>query len=346
MPQLAVRTRSGRVESLHDGYICVADSDKNILYSVGNPEAACFLRSSGKPFYAVALVESGAMSKFNITLKELAITCSSHEGRASQRRIILSILNKIGLSERDLDCGHVYPENQKVHDALVMLCKRPTPIFSNCSGKHAGFLTLCKYYKYPVKGYTNPDHPVNQLILKTMAELLECDVSEIITGADGCGLPTYMLTLHQIAWLYARLAHGYGSGCKYDHCLGVIKDAITQNPGVFRGNGTFCTELIKHTDGRVIGKLGTEGIYCMAIPEKKLGVCIKMSDGHPWSGYAVAVKVLEELDVLDARTVKKLDKWALPPIQSDKGEDVGYIHPVFSLLENKTGDYEPGSLYP
>jgi L-asparaginase II len=143
MPQLAVRTRSGRVESLHDGYVCVADSDKNILYSIGNPNASCFLRSTGKPFYAAALVDSGAMSKFNITLKELAITCSSHEGRAFQRRIILSILKKIGLSERYLDCGNVYPENQQVHDALVMLCKRPTPIFSNCSGKHAGFPPTC-----------------------------------------------------------------------------------------------------------------------------------------------------------------------------------------------------------
>ena len=345
MPQLAVRTRSGRVESLHDGFICVADSDKNIIYSMGDPNAACYLRSAGKPIYAAALVDSGALQKFNITPKELAIICSSHEGRASHRRIILSILKKIGLSEKYLDCGHVYPENRKVHDALVMLCKRPTPIFSNCSGKHAGILALCQYYKYTVKGYIKPEHPVNQLILKTMAELLECDMSQVIIGADGCSLPTYMLALNQIAWLYARLAHGYGSGHRYDHCFGVIKDAIIQNPGVLRGNGTFCTELLKHTNGKAIGKIGAEGLYCIAIPEKKMGVCIKMSDGHPWASYAVVVRVLEELGVLDVKTVKKLDKWALPPIQNDKGEDVGYIHPVFSLLENKAGRYEPGSRF-
>jgi L-asparaginase II len=154
-----------------------------------------------------------------------------------------------------------------------------------------------------------------------------------------------MLTLSQTAWLYARLAHGQGSG-KYGHCFSVIKDAIIQNPDVFRGKGTFCTDLIRHTNGKAIGKIGAEGLYCIAIPEKKLGVCIKMSDGHPWSSYAVAVRVLEDLEVLDARTVKKLEKWALPVIQSDKGEDVGYIHPVFSLTEGKTGKYEPGSLYP
>lgn len=103
MPQLAVRTRSGRVESLHDGYICVADSDRNIIYSIGNPNAACFLRSTGKPIYAAAFVDSGIMKKYDITSKELAIICSSHEGRASQRRIVLSLLKKVGLSEKDLD---------------------------------------------------------------------------------------------------------------------------------------------------------------------------------------------------------------------------------------------------
>lgn len=346
MPQLAVRTRSGRVESLHDGFICVTDSNKNLIYSIGNPNAACYLRSSGKPIYATAFVNSGAMAKFNITTKELAIMCSSHQGSAFHRRIILSILKKIGLTEKDLDCGHVYPEDQKVHDALVMLCKRPTPIFSNCSGKHAGILALCQYYKYPVKGYVKLEHPVNQLILKTMAELLECDIEQVITGIDGCSLPTYMLTLNQIAWLYARLAHGYGSGYKYDNCFGIIKEAIIENPRVLRGNGTFCTELLKYSHGRAIGKIGAEGLYCIAIPEKKMGVCIKMADGHPWAGYAVAVRVLEELEILDTVTVKKLEKWALPPIQNDKGEDVGYIHPTFSLLNNKTGHYEPGDIYP
>lgn len=139
MPQLAVRTRSGRVESLHDGYICVTDSDNNVIYSIGDPNAGVFLRSSGKPIYAVAYVNSGLIERYNISLKELAIMCSSHQGQAFHRKIILSILKKIGLTEKDLDCGHKYPESQKVHDALVMLCKRPDPIFSNCSGKHAGF---------------------------------------------------------------------------------------------------------------------------------------------------------------------------------------------------------------
>jgi len=346
MPQLAVRTRSGRVESLHDGFICVTDSDNNIIYSIGDPDARIFLRSSGKPIYAVAYVNSGLIEKYNISLKELAIMCSSHEGQAFHRRIILSILKKIGLSEKDLDCGHKYPENQKVHDTLVMLCKRPDPIFSNCSGKHAAFLALCRFYNYPVINYTNPDHPVHNLIRKTMAELLECDENEVIAGKDGCSLPTYFLTLQQAAWLYARLGLGYEGKRKYKDCFGLIKKAMTEYPHVIRGNNTFCTDLINYSNGRVIGKIGAEGIYCMSIPEKRLGVCIKISDGHPWSSYPVAVKVLEELEVLDAATVRKLEKWSLPAVKDDKGNTLGYIHPTFSLTENKCRSYKPGDIYP
>jgi len=346
MPQLAVRTRSGRVESLHDGYICVVDSDNNIIYSIGDPDAGIFLRSSGKPIYAVAYVNSGLIEKYNITLKELAIMCSSHEGQAFHRRIILSILKKIDLSEKDLDCGHKYPESQKVHDALVMLCKRPDPIFSNCSGKHAAFLALCRFYNYPVKNYTDPNHPVHNLIRKTMAELLECDEKEVITGKDGCSLPSYFVTIQQAAWLYARLALGYEGRGKYRDCFGLIQKAMTEYPKVIRGSNTFCTDLINYSNGRVIGKIGAEGIYCMAIPEKRLGVCIKISDGHPWSSYPVAVKVLEELEVLDAATVRKLEKWALPAVKDDKGNTVGYIHPTFSLTENKCSSYKPGDIYP
>ncbi|NLU52565.1 MAG: asparaginase [Clostridiaceae bacterium] len=346
MPQLVVRTRSGRVESIHHGYICVTDSDGKIKYSIGNPNARIFIRSSGKPIYANAFVMSGAMEKFNISLKELAILCASHGGQAFHRRIIRGILKKAGLTEKDLDCGHKYPENQKVHDALIKKGKRPDPIFSNCSGKHAGLLVLCKYYGFPVKGYTDPQHPIHQVIRTTIAEILECSTNDLITGVDGCTLPTYSFSLHQASYLYALLAHGDTHKGKYAHSFGLIQKAMIENPRVIKGDDSFCTSLIKVTKGRAIGKIGAEGIYCMAVPEKRLGVCIKLMDGHPWASYPVAVRVLEELEILDDADIKELDKWALPKVKDDKGRDVGYLHPVFSIINNETGHYEPGDIYP
>lgn len=97
---------------------------------------------------------------------------------------------------------------------------------------------------------------------------------------------------------------------------------------------------------RSSGKIGAEGIYCISVPEKELGICIKMFDGHPWSSYPVAVRILEELEILDAKTVKKLERWALPEIKDDKGNIVGYIHPVFNLTDRAEARYEPGDIYP
>lgn len=345
MMQLAVRTRSGRVESIHSGYICITDANNKLVHSIGNHEASIFLRSSGKPFYAIALAQSGALEKYNISQKEFAIACSSHNAQAFHRRLILSILKKLGLNKRALDCGSTLPESQEVSDALIMLGKKPEPIFNNCSGKHVALLALCRYYNYDIQDYTNEDHPVNQRIKKLMAELLVVDETEIITGRDGCTLPTYLLTIRQAAWLYARLARGDSSGDRFGEEFGLIQQAMIQYPRVIRGDDTFCTDLISLSKGRALGKIGAEGIYCIAIPEKQLGVCIKIFDGHPWSSYPVAVRILEDLEILDSTTVKKLDKWALPQIKDDKGEIVGYIHPSFSLTEGISRKYELGDVY-
>lgn len=346
MPQLVVRTRSGRVESIHHGYICITDSDGKIVYSIGNPQARIFLRSSGKPIIANALVNSGAIEKFNLSLKELAVIVSSHDGTAYHRRIVKSILNKIGVSEKYLECGRKYPESPKVKKALMMLNIRPGPIFSNCSGKHAGVLALCKYYGYPVEGYTNPAHPVQQLIRSTIADILNLGTENIIVGMDGCTMPTYNLSLYQVSYLYSLLAHGKQHKGKYSDSFEIIKNAMTRYPKAVKGKGTFCTDLIYYSEGRAVGKIGAKGIYCIAIPERKLGVCIKMFDGHPRTSYPVVVRVLEELGILDAETVRKLDQWTFPKVRNDKGDTVGYLHTSFSLLNNETGSFELGDNYP
>jgi L-asparaginase II len=304
------------------------------------------MRSSIKPLLAVAFVRSGAMEKYNISLKELSIVCSSHAGQAFHRRIVRSILKKVGLSERDLDCGHKYPENENAKNAIIKLGKRPDPIFSCCSGKHASMLALCRYYDFPTDGYIKPDHPVQQLMRNTMAEILECEFSDIIIGMDGCSIPTYLLTMHQAAYAYSLLAHGYEGKTKLKDYFGLIQKAMVTYPRNINGDDTFCTDITHHTKGRVIGKLGAEGVYMLAVPEKRIGISIKMSDGHPWSSYPVAVRILEELEMLDEKTVKKLDKWALPQVLNDKGDVVGYLHPTFSILTKEVTNFKPGDLYP
>lgn len=329
MEPLIALIRMNRIESMHTGYICVADSPDKTILAMGDPNTKLYLRSSGKPFIAVALVNSGALEAFQISLSELAVICSSHAGEDYHLETIRSILKKADIDESLLDCGAAYPINQNMKDLLIQKGECPSPIHNCCSGKHAGLLLLCRYYGFPPENYREPEHPLQQLILQTFAELLECEKGDIPLGIDGCGLPTCHISLHQVAWLYSLLAKGLNDSGRYNKCFGLIQKAMTTYPQMLSGYNEFCTELGIASEGRIIGKVGSEGLYCLAVPEKKLGVCIKITDGNERGVYPVVIHLLKELGLLNPSTVEKLEQWAYPPIKNHRGTVTGHILPVF-----------------
>jgi L-asparaginase II len=100
------------------------------------------------------------------------------------------------------------------------------------------------------------------------------------------------------------------------------------------GNREFCTELIECSQGRVIGKVGSDGIYCAAVPEKSLGICIKISDGSERAVYPVITRLLYRLGVLGDSDMERLCRWTAPAIRDHRGQVIGYVLPVFDDAEN------------
>lgn len=342
MQPLAVVTRSRRIECIHYGYVCITDSDNNIKYHIGDANTKIFLRSSAKPFIAVAFVESGAMEKYDITLEELTIICSSHSGQAFHRRAVESILQKIGLNENSLLCGSANPYNEEMVRELIKKDKRPSPLFNCCSGKHSGMLALCKYYDYPIENYNDTNHPVQKLIYKTITELLGCNAEDIILGVDGCTVPCYMLSLHQHSYLYSLLASGYNAKSKYYRSLGLINKAMRENPRMVIGDGEFCTELMKACGSKVIGKVCDEGVYCVSIPEKNLGIVIKVVDGNERAVYPVIIHLLKQLGVLNKTEIANLDLWIYPKVKDHIGAVIGNILPVVDIEKTFIPDIVTG----
>lgn len=344
MQPLVIVTRTNRIESIHEGSICVTDHNNHPIYSIGNPKTTVYFRSAAKPIQAVALVHSGAMEQFNITLEELAVVCSSHSGEDFHRDAVSSILHKIGLTEKNLLCGIANPYNRKIHDTLIQSGQRPSPLYNCCSGKHAGMLALCQYYHYPTEDYNRPEHPIQQLIRKTIANLLELDVHELPIGIDGCGVPTFLLTLHQASYLYSLLAQGTSGRTQYHQAFGQIQKAMTSFPKMVNGDHEFCTDLITITKGKVIGKVGAEGIYCVAIPDRQLGICLKIADGNERGVYPVIVHVLRQLRVLTDEEMEQLQNWAYPPEKNHLGKIIGYRIPMCDIYQKdafphiQTGD--------
>jgi L-asparaginase II len=72
--------RGNAVESQHQVMAVVCDERAVVSAFWGNIDFLTFPRSAIKPLQALALVESGAMEKWGLDEKMLAMACSSHSG--------------------------------------------------------------------------------------------------------------------------------------------------------------------------------------------------------------------------------------------------------------------------
>ncbi|MEO0870276.1 MAG: asparaginase, partial [Cyanobacteria bacterium J06642_11] len=159
----------------------------------------------------------------------------------------------------------------------------------NCSGKHAGMLAACRQQNWPLGTYLERSHPVQQLILNKISELLGMPADEFICAHDDCGAPTYYMQLAQMASLFAKLASGNNLAMER------IVRAMTSYPAMVAGQDAFDTDLMQLTGGAIISKSGAEGIQCIGKVGEDLGLAIKVLDGAKRAKYALAVYLLKQL---------------------------------------------------
>lgn len=332
MEQLALLTRSGYVESIHYGYICVVDSTGKIIKEIGDSKTKIYFRSSAKPIQAVQAVESGATEHFGFTKKEISIMCSSHSGQIMHQDTVRGMLNKIGEEANVLKCGTMIPYNQEEAKRLYVNKEEPTVLHCSCSAKHTGMLTLAKYRNYPIEDYNKIDHPVQQEILDTVSYFADYNKEDIVIGVDGCGAPIYLLPIYNIALSYARIMNAANDkNSKYHKSCKRIIEAMTEYPEMVAGDKEFCTELMIGAGGKLIGKVGCEAVYCVGIKDKDIGICVKIIDGNERAVYPVVMQVLKELNILDNDELDWLKKWDRVELRNNLNEVIGEITSSFQL---------------
>ncbi|MBP0013130.1 MAG: asparaginase [Roseofilum sp. SBFL] len=267
--------REGITESTHCTQAVVCDDKGRVLSAAGDPETATFIRSALKPFQASAVTSSGTLERYDLSDRDLAIICSSHQGTTAQARQVFNILWRCEIEPTALQC----PIPPGAQSALQ----------HNCSGKHAGMLAVCQQRHWMKENYLRRNHPVQQLILSRVAELLRLPPDELIGVHDDCGAPTYYMQLGQMATLYAQLASG-------DHLdLERVVRAMTHYPEFVAGEEKFDTELMRVTQGELVSKSGAEGIQCISRIGERVGLAIKVIDGSKRAKYAAAIHALKEL---------------------------------------------------
>lgn len=254
--------RDGLVEEFHDG-ICVGLND--------NDTETYFLRSCAKPLQASLIIDSN----IDFTDEELALCSGSHAGEECHIRVAQGILDKLGLDESYLKCG--------VHEPLAGLKEGETAraIHNNCSGKHLGFLAVCKAHGWDLETYYEPEHPLQAAVKKRIYELCEVTKDYPMT-TDGCGVPIVSMPLNNLVKGFKNLNQQYPQ----------IVNAVLKNPYIYGGINRLDTEIIQKTG--MLAKVGAGGLCVVLDTKRNDGFAVKMFDA---SMSARRIAVLDKLGV-------------------------------------------------
>ena len=289
--------RGGLLESTHLGHAVLVDDTGQIVQAWGDPERIIFPRSSCKMIQALPLVESGAADAFGLTTAQLALSCASHQGAALHVNAARDWLAGIGLGEPDLRCGSHEPYDKAERDRLICDHEGPCQLHNNCSGKHSGFLTVTKHLKAGPE-YVEIDHPLQKAIRAATEEVTGETVAGY--GIDGCSAPNFAMSVAGLARAMAKFAKAGAGGSVRERAMQRLRDAMAAHPEYVAGEGRSCTELMRAMGGRVAIKTGAEAVFIAMIPEKKLGLAMKIEDGNSRASEAALVGILTQLGVLDA----------------------------------------------
>lgn len=319
--------RGDLLESVHQGHIVVCDRAGEVVVAWGDPDKLVYPRSSAKMLQALPLLESGAAAARELTDRQVAFACASHRGAELHATAARDWLHSLGLDQTALACGPQDPDDLGMHRDLIRSGQSPCRVHNNCSGKHCGFLTLAQHLKAGAN-YTAPDHPVQKACRAAIEET--CGETSPTFGIDGCSAPNYAVTLSGLARAMAVFASAGDRSDLRATAAARLVAAMQTYPEMVSGEGGADTALIRALDGQGVVKTGAEGVYVAILPERQLGVALKIADGTTRASEAAITAILVKLGVLnpDHPTAKT---YMTPPIRNWDGLITGQIRPTAAL---------------
>jgi L-asparaginase II len=335
--------RGSLVESRHRGHIAAVTGAGKMVAALGAPGTVTFLRSSGKPFQALPLIVSGAADRFGFTVQEIAIACGSHSGEPVHVETVRSMLRKIGVDESALKCGVHEPFSAEVARELARDQKPPRVLQNNCSGKHAGMIGLARHVGAPTEDYDQWTNPVQQMIGRTVSQFSDVPLDKIAIGTDGCAVPVFGVSVRAMALMYARLVSPPADFDEPTRAAAKrIVHAMISFPEMIGGTqARLDTELIRAGNGRLISKIGAEGVYTIGVLPcddwpSGLGLGLKIEDGDDRRARPPAViEALRQLGVLTKQELIALGDYAPTAITNHRGDRVGETRAAFALEVNR-----------
>jgi len=343
LPTLVEVRRGSIVEARHRGSIVAVEPDGHVVARLGDESMIVSTRSVIKPIQAIPVITSGAADKFNISSREMAVICASHEGETMHTDTVAGILGRLGLDQGALLCGAHPPYSEEAAALLKTHGITFNSLHNNCSGKHSGMLATAVHRGLSLEDYVSAEHAVQQSIIDVFRRIAELG-PHISIAVDGCSAPTFGVPLESIARAFSRLAnpwsanHDRGS-LTTNEAVAVkwIVAAMTAYPEMVGGtSGRLDTDLMKATRGKLVSKIGAESVHAVAVlPDGRfprgLGVAVKIEDGAKRALMPTVVEVLSQLQVIDQAEQAALVDYHRPSVSNHRQFAVGEIRPVFDL---------------
>lgn len=319
--------RGSIVESLHLGHAVICDETGQIMQAWGDQNAVVYPRSSSKMLQALPLIESGAAQRYGLSGEHLALACASHSAAAIHTDRVQAWLDHLGKTDGDFRCGPQEPEDIPARNALIQQDASPCRYHNNCSGKHCGFLTLSDHLNAGPE-YVEITHPVQRACLEAFEDVTQ--ETSPGYGIDGCSAPNHQSTLHGMARAMAFFAAANDGGNTRAKAAAQLRDAMIAHPELVAGEERACTKLMRACSEPVALKTGAEGYYIAILPQRKLGIALKVSDGATRASQCAITALLVKLGALSAdHPVAKL--YLDAPLHNFAGLTVGHIRASTAL---------------
>ncbi len=301
--ELAKVYRGNAVESIHYG-IAVLAKQTGIKQSWGDADYSCYTRSIIKPIQTKVSQELLGMK---LSSMELAMATASHNAEAEQLKQIKALMTKFDIAESDLHCGLYSSPHHKLD----------SPIKHNCSAKHTLMIAACKKQGWDSKNYYNLQHPLQQAILHELIRLFGDEISPIDfkTATDGCGIPTFYLSLKQMARIFTNMLS--------DPAYQLIIQAMREYPLLIGGTKQI-DSLLMQKSSNLIAKGGAEGLMMIANLDKQEALVIKIIDGSSRAKAVITLAFAESLGWIEKDLIQVNNS-----IYNSRNDIVGYIS--FSL---------------
>ncbi len=301
------------VEALHP-FSAVAVEGAQVVGRLGD-EIQTTWRSASKPFQLATSLE--ALGDPEVDTRTLAIGAASHSAEPVHVALVEALLSRFGLEAGLLRCGAHPPVHTPSAEQILRAGGHFTDLHNNCSGKHTFMLAAAAQNGWALD-YRPLAHPLQQ---RNRARLEALCGGPSATATDGCGVPTFGFPLSGLARAWAALA-GAMADPDVDPRLSRIGWAMAQHPELTSGTGRLDLDVVRGAQESMAVKIGAMGVFCIALPRRRLGVAVKVATG---SGDVLPAAVQAALDAFAPGAFVPPADWELLKIRNVVGQAVGRI---------------------